>query len=166
MKNRKCISKHCRKQAKDGSLCYSCAKRKYKQNHPVKYAYNTLKQNAKRRGKVFELTFEQFQEFCIKYDYIQGKGVTKESYSIDRIDNSKGYTIDNIQILSVSENSRKGKKILNCEYDVQTGKLIAFVKNSIPDFDKTFNQISENIDKNLNHEEFCLCSECHIESPF
>lgn len=75
--------------------------------HPDKYAYKNLKTNAKRRGKEFSLTFEEFIEFAIKHNYIAGKGITKTGLHIDRIDNRKGYTIDNIQVLTNSENIRK-----------------------------------------------------------
>ena len=87
--------------------------RRYRAKNPVKYAYDTLKHNAKRRGKYFDLSFEDFQKFCYEFDYIQGKGKTKKSYSIDRIDNDKGYTIDNIRILTLEENSRKHTEVLS-----------------------------------------------------
>ena len=57
---------------------------------------------------------------------MQGKGKTKESFSIDRINNDEGYHIGNIRILTLSNNSRKGNKILH--YDWQTKE--AFVVNT------------------------------------
>lgn len=74
---------------------------------PVRYAYQNLKDNTKHRGIHFDLTIEQFREFCIEYDYIAGKGRSATSYTIDRIDVTQGYTVDNIQRLTKSENSRK-----------------------------------------------------------
>lgn len=70
-------------------------------------AYLNLKSNAKRRGKVFELTFDQFREFASQCQYIKKKGRTANSYHIDRIDETKGYTIDNIQLLTNIENIQK-----------------------------------------------------------
>ena len=84
----------------------------WKMAHPLEYAYQTLKDNARRRGKEFSLTLEQFKRFCRKTDYISGKGKTKTSYSIDRIENDKGYTLKNIQILPLGENSKKHLKIV------------------------------------------------------
>lgn len=75
--------------------------------NPLTYTYNSLKCNARRRGKPFDLTFIQFSKFCIDSNYMKLKGKTKNQYSIDRIDPTKGYSIDNIQILTVSENSTK-----------------------------------------------------------
>lgn len=57
--------------------------------------------------KEFKLTFEEFKKFAIETNYIQGKGKNKTSYHIDRIDETKGYTIDNIQVLTNSENVKK-----------------------------------------------------------
>lgn len=53
---------------------------------------------------------------------MQGKGRTKHCYSVDRINPDLGYIPGNIQKLEVGENSRKGNKKL--EYDWQTGTAI------------------------------------------
>ena len=82
------------------------------------YCYSTLKANAKRRGKEFTISFSEFKEFCYKTDYLRGKGKRQDSYSIDRIDNDRGYTLENIRVLSIAENSRKGAKVL--QYDWET----------------------------------------------
>jgi len=66
-----------------------------------------LKSNAKRRGKFFDLTLEQFKTFCIDTGYMAGKGKKATSLSIDRIDVEKGYTIDNLQILTLTANTVK-----------------------------------------------------------
>jgi hypothetical protein len=73
----------------------------------MRASYNTLRYNAKRRGKAFDLTFEQFKEFCRKTNYINKKGKTASSYSIDRIRPAEGYTVDNIQVLTLAANSLK-----------------------------------------------------------
>ena len=88
----------------------------------MRYAYCTLKANAKRRGKEFSLTFDQFKKFAIETNYLRGKGKQSTSYSIDRIDNERGYTIDNIMIMSLADNSRKHTKRLH--YDWQTRSAI------------------------------------------
>lgn len=165
MKNKTCITKFCRKTANAGRYCYSCAKRRYAKKNPVKYAYQVLRNNAKRRNKVFTLTFDEFKEFCYKYDYLAGRGKKKESYSIDRIDNTKGYTRDNIQVLTLSENSRKATKTLNAYYCEYEGKVIASVNTHIPDnspidWDSIINEVSQTIDTGLKHSENCSC--CNI----
>ena len=82
----------------------------------MKHVFNTLRQNAKRRGKSFELTFEQFEQFAISTDYMAGKGIQKESFSIDRIDPKRGYSIDNIRVITNSENVKRHRKYLKYEF--------------------------------------------------
>lgn len=172
MINEKCITKHCRKRKLiKGFYCASCVKRKYAERHPVKYAYTILKNNAKRRGVYFDLTFNQFSKFCTKYDYISGKGKTRESLSIDRIDNTKGYTESNIRVLTLSENSAKGKKTLNAYYDYIERKVIATVSTRRPDVEN-WEDIFDNVSADINniiggqsiHNSGCGCEDCEL--PF
>ncbi len=89
-----------------------------------------LKNNARRRGKDFQLTFEQFLEFAVKSGYIAGKGIYKESLHIDRIDETKGYTVDNIQVLTNIENVRKylsynyDKNGVPCDFKIKKGVVL------------------------------------------
>lgn len=89
-------------------FCWKHRKRYKKEHNPISYTYQILKGNARRRGKVFNLTIDQFRIFCEKTNYLALKGRSSSSASIDRIDPSKGYEADNIQILSLSDNSKKG----------------------------------------------------------
>jgi len=81
--------------------------RAWKKANPLRYAYQSLKDNAKRRGKEFDISFDQFKDFCIKTAYIQNRGRLAGSFHIDRIDETGGYTLDNIQVLTNSENVQK-----------------------------------------------------------
>lgn len=108
MKKKQCATRWCRNEAaKTHRLCWNCQKRQWAEKNPVRYAYANLKQNARRRGKDFELTYEQFEAWSKKTEYIRGKGRKSESWHIDRIDESKGYTVDNIQVLSNKRNNYK-----------------------------------------------------------
>jgi hypothetical protein len=55
--------------------------------------YSRYKNAAKKRNISFELTFEQFMTFWQQPCYYTG--IPIETIGIDRIDNTKGYTIDN-----------------------------------------------------------------------
>lgn len=81
--------------------------KRWRENNPVRYAYLNLKHNAKRRGHEFDITLDEFRQFCTKCEYIDRKGIRKDSYHIDRIDETKGYTLSNIQLLRNSDNVRK-----------------------------------------------------------
>ena len=80
---------------------------KYRLSHPIRNAYHNLRTNAKRRGKEFTLTIEQFREFCDKTSYMELKGRSAKKLQIDRIENDKGYTADNIQALNGAKNVQK-----------------------------------------------------------
>ncbi len=103
-----CAAYRCGKSsaAKD-YLCHKHRKRLQKETNPLVYCYGYLKQNAKRRGKSFELSIEEFKQFCEETGYLELKGKAGNSASIDRIDPSRGYSLDNIQVLSLADNSRK-----------------------------------------------------------
>jgi hypothetical protein len=87
--------------------CFKCASRRYRKKNPLRASYVTLKYNAKRRGKSFGLTFEQYKAFAVKAKLMTSSGRDAESYAIDRIDSNKGYTIDNLQILTNKQNGEK-----------------------------------------------------------
>lgn len=118
MVKKKCETKYCKNRT-TSTKCSTCRSRISRKNDPVRYSYITTKNNAKRRGKPFTLTLAYFRKFCYETNYIQGKGKTKTSYSIDCIENEKGYVEGNIRILPLGDNSRKGTKTLS--YDYQTG---------------------------------------------
>jgi hypothetical protein len=102
-----CKTENCNKKPEKGNYCYACLKSRYRKRHPIKAAYQNLRNSAKRRGKVFDLTFEQFKEFAIKTDYIVNSGRKAESLHVDRIDENGPYSIDNIQVLPNSRNVKK-----------------------------------------------------------
>lgn len=62
-----------------------------------------LKHRAKQRGHEFSLTIGDYERFWISTGYHEKHGKTKESLSIERIDNSRGYTPDNITSITLSE---------------------------------------------------------------
>lgn len=79
----------------------------WRKKNPEKDAYNNLKNNSKRRGVYFDLTFEQFKTFLYRSDYMELRGRGANNLTIDRIRASGGYTMDNIAILTKRENSIK-----------------------------------------------------------
>lgn len=117
----KCKTKRCRNYVKSGEYCSKCKSRKYRENNPERCVYLNLKSNAKRRGKEFDISFDDFLKFAIDTDYFKKRGIKKKSLHIDRIDESRGYTIDNIQTLT---NSNNVKKYLRYRYDEYERKMI------------------------------------------
>ena len=104
----KCETKFCRNDKyKNYKICNKCKSRRFRANNPMRSAYNCLKASAKKRHKEFDIDFDVFVNFCQETQYIARKGITKRKYHIDRKDATKGYTINNIQLLTCSANSKK-----------------------------------------------------------
>lgn len=127
-----CLTKYC-KNKKIKGFCSTCRSRKSRENDPEKYAYNTTKANAKRRRKPFTITFEYFKQFCYEYNYIQGKGKTATSLSIDCKINDLGYVEGNIRGLPLGENSRKGTKVLDYDWNTKTARVIDCRQEQVAD---------------------------------
>lgn len=81
----------------------------------IKTIYNRLKASAKKRGIEFSLTVSDLHQMTwpiscpvlgIALKFHRGQA-QDNSYSIDRIENDKGYTIDNIVVISLKANKLK-----------------------------------------------------------
>lgn len=105
--SRLCTKCNVNERQKRSSMCNHCRYLHEKETDPIGQAYRRLKSHAKQRGKEFTITKEEFSQFCVKSEYLQRKGIQKECYHIDRIDEMKGYSLDNIQVLTNSENIKK-----------------------------------------------------------
>ncbi len=125
----KCETKNCRKTAAPKRrVCYSCSVKRYKDRNPVRYAFSVMKNNAKRRGKAFEISFEYFKKFVIDTSYMAGKGITKTGLHIDRIKEELGYIEGNLQVIT---NTQNVKKYLSYTYN-EKGKPENFkIKKSV-----------------------------------
>jgi hypothetical protein len=82
-------------------------KEKYQYHKKPEYRYKTYLRGAKSRGYSFEITLEEFIEFLNKPCKYCNSAI--ESRGLDRIDNAKGYTIDNINSCCSTCNFMKGK---------------------------------------------------------
>lgn len=115
-----CVAAFCKNKARaKNRFCHKCAHRWQKENNPLVYWYKILKQNARQRGKEFTLTKEDFKIFCTATNYLELKGKEGNKFSIDRINPEKGYSLDNIQMITLAENTRKhwiDMKILHGRY--------------------------------------------------
>lgn len=117
------------KHSTDGlkSYCKDCHTQKY----DLSLRFHTrMKRRAKVKNIEYNLTRNDyfFPEYCpileIKLNYYSDKEFNKNSASIDRIDNSKGYVKGNIRIISRLANMMKNS--------ASNEELIKFSKNIIP----------------------------------
>jgi len=88
-------------------MCSAEYTQSWRQRNPIRASYLNLKNNAKRRGKEFTLTFAEFQQFAVKNQIVYGKKRTADTWSIDRVNPELGYSVDNIQRLTLSQNTAK-----------------------------------------------------------
>lgn len=104
-----CCVKFCRNHRIPGRLlCYRHKQGLWRLRNPMRSAYHNLKHHALARKIKFTLTFDQFKEVCDATGYLELKGNKAEDLHIDRVEANKGYSIDNIQVITCSENSKKG----------------------------------------------------------
>lgn len=94
----------------DGSFpefVFSNDDQKYSQTRWLWGIWHYKKHNARKKGIGFNLLFLYFLNFCRRTNYSVLRGNGSADMTIDRIDNLKGYTDDNIQMLSNRDNVRK-----------------------------------------------------------
>lgn len=130
-----CAAKGCKKEVVNRTLCSTHSSQKSRLKDPVKYAFHCKRNRAKQRGIFWDLTIEEWREFCHETEYMNKKGKTIGSFDVDRIIEGKtpGYTRNNIQILEKIENIKKYKK-----YDVQSKKAVEVIEIIFPKEDLPF----------------------------
>lgn len=103
-----CSKPYCRSVVRDkGRVCCKCRKRAWREKNPLRDLYCHLRSNARQRGKVFTLTFEEFADVAQAGGYADGHGRSGNALHVDRIDPLRGYEAGNIRIIEASENCRK-----------------------------------------------------------
>lgn len=87
----------------------------YDKAHPEKYLWKNARNRARLSGVDFEIEIDDIiiPEVCpvfgTKLLEVRQEGFQNESPSLDRIDNEKGYTKNNIQVISWRANKLKSQ---------------------------------------------------------
>lgn len=87
--------------------CGTCRSKKYRSNDQVRYFLNNLRRSAIKRKIFFDLSLDEFRKWAIKEEFRFGIKAHRDRDSVDRKERHLGYTLSNIQKLTVSENSKK-----------------------------------------------------------
>lgn len=139
-KKKKCDTLHCRRKVPGKQkYCPTCRSKRWRENNPERYAYNTLRCHAKADDVYFGLTFEEFCEFARKHNYIKGRGITAEGLHVDRkiVGRFPGYVKDNIQPLSNTANVHK-RWYIDYNWQTKEAKVMKFQQTEITDEDLPF----------------------------
>jgi hypothetical protein len=104
-----CATDSCKNNSDGREFCGTCRRRKARESNPIKAAWENLHYSANKREIFFDLTLEEFTEFCYETEYMKGKGRKVGGYNVDRIIEGKlpGYTKSNIQCLDKQKNVKK-----------------------------------------------------------
>lgn len=106
----KCSASRCSKRCRSKDrYCPRCQARRYKVCFPARYAYFKLRWSAIYRNIKFTLSIREWEMFWEKHELGTTYGRSKTSLTVDRIRNQEGYHFDNIQVLTLQENGRKGQ---------------------------------------------------------
>lgn len=74
---------------------------------PTRRNFTNARSNAKRRGIPWDLTYEQWASVWIASGQYTNRGRSRGQYQMDRIDNSRGYSADNVQVIAGAVNRTK-----------------------------------------------------------
>lgn len=105
--------------------------RRYRAENPFRAMLNVARYRAKKRGLDFDLTQEDLEipthcpVFGIELAYSPGRR-SKHSFSLDRRDNNKGYTKDNVRVISFWANQMKGDMTIE-----QVESLLKYMKGEL-----------------------------------
>lgn len=102
-----CAALRCNNRCGNRTLCSTHRSQLCRQRDAVRYAYNNMRNRARRKNIPCTITLEQFRLWCHKVTYIGFKGRSPEGWTIDRKYNDVGYHIDNIQAMQNQDNVKK-----------------------------------------------------------
>jgi len=106
-----CCVRFCRsRRAGRHRLCNGHRMAKWRAENPINSQFNTLRDSARKRRIEFSLTFEQFKSLCEATNYHEQAGCEAHCLQVDRINAAKGYSIDNVEVITCSENTAKGNR--------------------------------------------------------
>lgn len=107
-----CPVAFCRnRSAKEFDKCSKHKMQAWRAANPLAAAFANLRSSAKTRGVAFTLTLAEFTEFCQRTGYLDKKGNRDpEALQVDRVDCTRGYAADNIRVLTLAENGKKGQR--------------------------------------------------------
>ena len=93
--------------AKNRKISNTCKSKLYREQNPLRCIYLFKKGDAKKRGLEFTLTFSHFYKIAIATNLLEHRGRAGDSLTLERSNNELGYTDNNFEIISKSENTKR-----------------------------------------------------------
>lgn len=93
--------------SKTGGICSGCKMRLWRKNNPISNAYSRLRQAAKRRGKDFNLTLSEFEDWCFRVNYLQKQEQSPHRVYIRRINLNLGFQEGNLKLVVPTPKGRQ-----------------------------------------------------------
>lgn len=98
--------------------------RKWRGAHEAEYVFYNLRNNAKCRGILFNLSTHYWKWFCGTTGYLRLRGRKRNDMTVDRIVDELGYVDGNIQMLVNWKNKQKEQERLRImKYVKQPGDV-------------------------------------------
>jgi hypothetical protein len=111
-----CQVKFCTRKSDKGKghgralTCVACRHRIGRANEPILACYRAVENKARRRKIPFTLTYEYFEALCLRTGYHLDRGREGHELHLDRKNALLGYSDDNVQILTATQNCRKSRQ--------------------------------------------------------
>lgn len=96
------------------TICLTCETRLKRANNPAREVYWQIKDRAKRRNQIFNLTFNEFLAEIEGTDYLTRRGTGIEELHLDRKKVQLGYVPGNLKVITTAENLRKQREVDYC----------------------------------------------------
>lgn len=94
-----------------GKLCHKHLQQLWRHRHPLKAKFHNLRSKARARGIAFCLSYEHFKQLVEEGGHdISSQDRHGDTISVDRVNPSLPYADGNVQLITVSENVRKGNR--------------------------------------------------------
>ena len=112
-----CPISRCRNLVRVGhKICSKHEMRIWRQANPEKAVYGNLKHNARQRGIIFTLSFDDFLSIIEGTEYMTRRGKGPGFLQIDRKNATKGYVPGNCCVVESTFNTSKGNYERACDH--------------------------------------------------
>lgn len=93
------------------AVCCTCESRLKRANNPVYEIWRQIRERARSRGQIFNITLDELMAVPRFDEYVQRRGRGIEDLHLDRVKVELGYVAGNLQVLTTEQNLRKQREV-------------------------------------------------------